>query len=272
MRTLRNPAALTVLLLVTACGGGGHHGGATRPAISVTYAGPAIPGLEAKPIWSLPNSAVVSSLGLGKTFAVVFGHQGRAWRSSIQGALEPDGSAGLNLATGKPAWKMKGVTFYSMFGDSVLTSNGDISADSQQLTLTDAATGRRIASSRVPVFDCHDSVFDKDSGSALCGSQRLGRTRLTALDSSTGKVRWQQPGPNARDLTPKAAAGGVAYLQASETGSDGNQTQTHLAVNDRNGQVLADNLPIDDIVMADNGIALVSYQDTLYGFRMKKTT
>ena len=207
---------------------------------------------------------------LGGNSEFVYAVRGTTAVETHQGELDPDGIEGLNLTTGKPAWTMKGVTFFGMFGDSVLTSKGDYKTESQQLTFVDAASGRKIGSSRVPQFDCHVSVFDKDSGSALCASRRLGRSPLTVLDNTTATVRWKQPSTNARDVLPTAAAGGVAYLVASESGTSGNQSHTYLAVNDRNGQVLADNLPIDDITLADSGIALVSYQNTLYGFRMKK--
>ncbi|GLY84878.1 hypothetical protein Airi02_028070 [Actinoallomurus iriomotensis] len=215
------------------------------------------------------GQSVKSGQGDG-SYEFVYAVRGTTAVETHQGDLSADGIEGLNLTTGKPGWTMKGVDYFGVFGDAVLTGKGDWKTETQQLTLLDAASGRKIGSARTATFDCHVSAFDKDSGSILCGSQRLGRSPLTALDNTTAKVRWQQSGANARNVLPAVAGGGVAYLTATDTSTSGDQSHTYVAVNDRTGQVLADNLQIDDITLADSGVALVSYQGTLYGFRMKK--
>lgn len=409
MRLPCKSVALVSVLLATACGSGGRHHGAEQSAAPVKYTGPAIPGLEPKPIWSVPDAPFVSAIGLSRTFAVLLGHQGESlalidamsghligdgrplsepdptsggheqtlllrdshhggpvvvvrykenvpasgmqdeydqdsdlvvdesgrqvWRSPTDGTGQgrffvggyiakgeversagPDegyltkvttltasdggksvstgaseydddeavygatngkivhtmynilgrtGLEGLDASTGKPAWKLKGATFYGMFGNLLLTmGDQDVSGRTQQVTFTDPASGRQIATAKVPEFGCRTALLDKDSGSVLCAGEHV-----IALDSATAKVRWQQPPANARDLQPRAAAGGAAYL---ELDGSNDESHTFVAVNDRTGQVLADNLAIDGVTTADNGIAMVAYQGALYGFRVKK--
>jgi hypothetical protein len=170
-------------------------------------------------------------------------------------------SAGIKVTDlpkgGKVLWKNERAEFLTLIGPSVLTTTRD------GVQLADLTTGHATGHATISEPTCNDSLIDQHARVALCAGRSTSGT-LVLFDATTAKVLWQQDGPNARGLTPVAAVRGVAYLEAESPGSG--RAPLFVAINDRTGQVLADNLQIQAVATTDNGYVLIEHDSLLYGF------
>ncbi|MEV5575517.1 hypothetical protein AB0L06_36225 [Spirillospora sp. NPDC052269] len=173
----------------------------------------------------------------------------------------------LNRA-GARSWEVARASYFGTVGTTVYVQ---MFPDGRpgQLRALDAATGAVRTRVTIPGppssmegFKDGSLQTDADTGSHLA----LVGERLMIWDGTTGRVRWFQSREQPRSLQPRAAGGGMAFLEVLERQES---TKKMVALDDRTGKVQADGLPIYRAAFA-GGMAAVLVDGGLYGFPVKR--
>ncbi|MEV4093674.1 hypothetical protein [Streptosporangium saharense] len=167
---------------------------------------------------------------------------------------------GFDLSKGGSlAWRLpRDVQGRTVVGGFLLTWQSD--GTSSTHSLYGLATGERVGGFEVSNsvgVRCATSAFDTDSGTVLCDEP------LVLIDSRTGKLLASTV-ENQREVSVESAFGGIAYLKVKqEKGAE----PLYLALDDRTGKVLGDNLPAAPLGISTDGYALVWHELHAFGFR-----
>ncbi|MFI7689850.1 hypothetical protein ACIBQ6_12300 [Nonomuraea sp. NPDC049655] len=167
---------------------------------------------------------------------------------------------GFDLSKGGSlAWRLpRDVQARTIVGDFLLTWQSD--GMSSTHSLYDLMSGERVGGFEVSNsvgVRCATSAFDADSDAVLCDEP------LTLIDSRTGKLLVPTV-ENQREASVESAFGGIAYLKVKqEQGAE----PLYLALDDRTGKVLGDNLPAAPLAVSTDDYALIWHKLHAFGFK-----
>ncbi|MDL4775751.1 hypothetical protein [Actinomadura xylanilytica] len=199
----------------------------------------------------------------------------KAVMTDDKGLLD-EGLRGVDLSQGgKTIWRKPKAEYVGAFGPNLMIENGD------RIQQIDPATGQRRSdvaaseisggSSGLSLDQVESWTYDPDTHAISAGGQRT-----LIIDGDTGKLRSRQDGPNPRELTATAAGGGVTFMAIEPKpamptidGPAEKRPTSFLALDNRTGKILADNLPLTAISITDNKYALVENDGNFYSFHLK---